>query len=87
MHNMARTGETNITIRLPRATRQRLTLAAEKRGLKLGPYLRLLGMETAEREEAAARLLRELEALEPDVEGADELDAIRRSDRRSRRRQ
>ncbi|MGB8931669.1 MAG: hypothetical protein WCC48_10525 [Anaeromyxobacteraceae bacterium] len=73
--------ESNITIRMDRATREKLTRLAERRGLKLGPLLRSLGLETAEQYEAADRLRRQLEKMEPDEEGAVEGLKRRRAER------
>jgi hypothetical protein len=62
----AKTGD--ITIRMDPLTRARIDRLAERKGLATGQLLRTLGLETAERYEAADRLRRALDEMEPDDE-------------------
>jgi hypothetical protein len=84
MHDMARaqakTGD--ITIRMDSGTRAKIDRLAERRGLTTGALLRMLGLEMVDREETAARLVKKLYEMEPDEEGADELEQRRRKGRR-----
>jgi predicted DNA-binding protein len=55
----AKTGD--ITIRMDTATRARLDALAKRRGLSTGALLRSLGLEEAERQGLAERILRQLD--------------------------
>ena len=81
MQHMKRAKTGDLTIRMNLETRAKLDALAKRRGLTTGALLRSLGIAAADREKAAAALVRELERLEPDEEGAEELARRRREDR------
>jgi hypothetical protein len=73
----------DLTIRLDRKTRARIDRLAERRlGRKrsTGTFLKMLALAALERAERGAELSAMLRALEPDPEGADDIERRRKED-------
>ncbi len=75
----AKTGD--ITIRMDPETRAKIDQLARRKGLATGQLLRTLGLETAERYEAADRLRRALDEMDDD-DAAAPTTKRRRAERR-----